>query len=183
MRLGCGCASTPRSGGCRAGWRVLVAVGELHGDLVDEAAPHVPVAVAKQEPRARVRQVELPLGARDAHVGQAALLLEVARLDRPHVWKDAVLEPDAHELLEVLEAALRLDRALSLECLGIAGLLERLREEVAPPRPALGPLAQALHHRHEAADRLDRGGGGPRARPRSRGPAPPGPPPRLCRPP
>ena len=69
-----------------------------------------------------------------------------------------VLAGHAHELLEVLEPALRLDRALRLERLGVAGLLERLGEQVAHARAALNALAQPLHHGHEAAHGLDRGG-------------------------
>ena len=185
-RLGRRGAAAPGGRRGRAGGRVLVAVGELDRDLVDEAAAQVPVAAAEQRARARVREVELALGARDAHVGEPALLLEVARLDRAHVREHAVLEPDdehdpeleplgvveghqrddalvvaqvvllgeerdlleelldrallgggvvlarhAHELLEVLEPPLRLDRALGPQRLGVAGLLERLGEQVA----------------------------------------------------
>ena len=59
-----------------------------------------------------------------------------------------------------------------LERLGVAGLLERLREQVAHAGAALGALAQPLHHRHEAAHGLDRGGGQAGHRLRARRPRP-----------
>ena len=214
-RRGSGADAPPpqRGRGRRPGRGLLVAVGELHRDLVDEAAAQVPVAPAEEHPRARVREVELALRAGDPHVGEPPLLLEVARLDRAHVREHAVLEADdeddpelealgvveghqrddalvvaqvvllgeerelleellnrallgggvvlarhAHQLLEVLEPALRLDRALRLKGLGVAALLERLGEQVADPRAALHALAQPLHHGHEAAHGLDRRG-------------------------
>src|ERR687898_982038 len=89
--LGDRCAAAP--GGRRGGpsRRLLVAVGELDRDLVDEAAAQVPVPPAEEHAGPRVREVELALRACDSHVGEPPLLLEVARLDRPHVREDAVL--------------------------------------------------------------------------------------------
>ena len=67
-------------------------------------------------------------------LGEQRELLEEL-LDRALLGGGVVLARHAHELLEVLEPALRLDRALGLERLGVAGLLERLREQVADPAP------------------------------------------------
>ena len=88
-------------------------------------------------------------------LGEERELLEEL-LDGALLGGRVVLARHAHELLEVLEPALRLDRALGLERLGVAGLLERLGQQVAHAGAALGALAQALHHRHEAPHRLDR---------------------------
>ena len=55
-----------------------------------------------------------------------------------------VLARDLDELLEVLDAALRLDRALGLERVEVARLAQHLLEQVADRRAGLGALAQAL---------------------------------------
>ena len=78
-----GAGRAPGGGRLAADGTLLLAVGQVGRDLVDEAAAQVPVAVAEQGAGARVGEVELALGARDAHVGQPSLLLQVARLDRP----------------------------------------------------------------------------------------------------
>src|SRR5215218_267453 len=208
--------AAPRGRRVRSGGRLFVAIRELHGDLVDEAAPHVPVPPAEKAARARIRQIQLPLRTSDADVAEPPLLLEIARLDRPDVREDTVLQPDdehgseleplgvvqrhqgqkallvaqgvllreqrdllqelldrallgggvvlprnPHELFEVLEPTLRLDRALGAQRLGVAGLVERLLEQVAHAGSPFGALAQALHHRHEASNRLDRRRGQP----------------------
>ena len=86
--------------------------------------------------------------------------------DGSSAWR-VVLARDADELLEVLEPALGLDRPLGLQRVGVAGLGERLLEQVADRRGAVGALAQALHHRHEAVHRLDRGRARARGCPRA----------------
>src|SRR6185312_9642626 len=68
---------------------LLLAVGELDRDLVEEARRQVPVAAAEQRPGAGEAQVELALGARDADVAEPPLLLEVARLHRAAVREHA----------------------------------------------------------------------------------------------
>src|SRR5919108_4685665 len=189
----------PCGGRVRAGGRLLVTVGELHRDLVDEAAAHVPVAPAEEAARARVGEVQLALGPGDPDVAEPPLLLDVARLDRTDVREDPVLETDdehrpelepfgvvrrhereqtllvaqgvllgeerdllqelldralvgggvvlprhSHELLEVLEPSLCLDRALGTKALRIRRLVERLLQQVADPRAGLGALPQSL---------------------------------------
>src|ERR687898_1662322 len=64
------------------------------------------------------------------------------------------LARDADELLEVLDPPLRLDRPLGLERVDVAGLAQGLLEQLAD-RCLLRPLPQALHRRHEPAERLD----------------------------
>src|SRR5204862_7024474 len=80
-----------------------LAVGELVGDLLEKAARHVPVAPPEQRALPRVGHVELALRARDPHVAEPPLLVEVARLDRAHVREDALLAAD-HEDDRELEA-------------------------------------------------------------------------------
>ena len=181
-----------------------------------------------QHPPPRVGEPEPLAGPGDADVGEPALLLEVALLDRPRVREDAllaadhehrlVLEPlrvveahqrrqalllldvvllgdqpdlgeellqrgrvlvalegavgvelagDADQLLEVLDPALGLDRALRLERLDVAADPQHGFEDL---RHRLGPLDLLPQHRHrvrEPVDRLERGG----CRGRGRSPA------------
>ena len=143
----------------RAGGRVLVAVGELHRDLVDEAAAHVPVARAEEEPRARVGQVELPLRARDADVREPALLLEVPRLDRAHVGEDAVLEPDDEDdpELEPLGVVERHQRDDALVVAQVVLLREEreLLEELLDRPAVLGGRVVLAGHAHELLEVLE----------------------------
>ena len=71
------------------------------------------------------------------------------------------LAADADELLEVLDAALRLDRPLGSQRVHVAGLGEHLLDQVADLGARVDALAQPLHRRHEAVDRLVRGGAEP----------------------
>ena len=65
------------------------------------------------------------------------------------------------QLLEVLHAPLGLERALGLERVEVAGVVEDRLEELGDG-VALGPLAQAGHDGREARDGLDRRGAKPR---------------------
>ena len=64
------------------------------------------------------------------------------------------LARDADQLLEVLDPALGLDRALGLERLDVAGLVQDRLEQLGHRAAALGALAQGGHRLGEAADRL-----------------------------
>ena len=164
-RLGRGCAAAPggRGGGpCR---RLLVAVGELDRDLVDEAAAQVPVAPAEEHARAGVREVELALRAGDPHVGEPALLLEVARLDRAHVREHAVLEPDDEddrelEPLRVVEGHQRDDALLVAQVVLLREERELLEELLDRRRPRRWRRTRAPRPR---APRGSRAGPGPRS--------------------
>ena len=78
---------------------------------------------------------------------------------------DVELAGDAHELLQVLHAPFGLERALGLERVEVARVVEDRLEELGD-RVALGPLAQAGHDGGEARDGLDRRGAQARARTR-----------------
>src|SRR4051794_2257525 len=69
---------------------------------------------------------------------------------------------DLDELLEVLDAPLRLDRPLGLERVDVARLAEDRLEEVADRHALLRPLAQAGHRLHEPSERPLRRGAQPR---------------------
>src|SRR5947209_11399398 len=174
--LPCGLRGAPRSAAGRDAHPGLgLVVGQLRGDLVDEAAAQAVHARTEDVAGARITEVEVALGAGDADVAEPALLLEPALVQRPRVWEDALLAPDDEhdrelqplrvvqrherheallvaqcvgvgeqrdlleeavergvldagvvlarhldELLEVLQPPLRLDRALVLQCLGVA---------------------------------------------------------------
>jgi hypothetical protein len=62
------------------------------------------------------------------------------------------------ERAEVLQAPLGLDRALGLERVDVAGLVEHRLEQVADRDPVGQALAQLVHRGHEARERLDRRG-------------------------
>ena len=87
-------------------------------------------------------------------LGEEGDLLEEL-LDGGLVRVPVVLARHAHELLQVLEPPLGLDRALGLERRQVTGVLERLLKQVAH-RGLVGAVAQALHRVHEATHRLDR---------------------------
>ena len=78
------------------------------------------------------------------------------RASRPRVRWRRTRAPTLHELLEVLDPALRLDRPLGLERLEVAGLVQHLLEQLADGRAAVRALLQPLHRRHEAVERLAR---------------------------
>ena len=74
------------------------------------------------------------------------------------------LAPDLHELLEVLDPALRLDRPFCLERLDVARLREHRLEQIAPTAARSSCSTRrrsSLHRVHEAPQRLDRGGAEP----------------------
>jgi hypothetical protein len=62
------------------------------------------------------------------------------------------LARDLDELLEVLDAPLRLDRPLGLERVEVAGLVQHGVEQIADRHLLLGALAQEGHRRHEALE-------------------------------
>src|SRR3954451_9598311 len=62
------------------------------------------------------------------------------------------LARDLDQLLEVLDASLSLDRALGLECVQVAGLVQDRVEQVADRDLLLGALAQEGHGGHEALE-------------------------------
>ena len=66
------------------------------------------------------------------------------------------LARDLDQLLEVLDAPLRLDRALGLERVEVAGLVQDRVEQVADRDLLLGALAQEGHRGHEALEGPDR---------------------------
>src|SRR6185436_11147796 len=66
-----------------------------------------------------------------------------------------VLARDADKLLEVLGSPLRLDRALGLECLQVAALLEHALEELGHRELERAGHGR-LHERAELVDRLER---------------------------
>ena len=73
------------------------------------------------------------------------------------------LARDLDELGEVLLAALGLDRALGLQRVDVARVVQQRLEQVADRHALLDALAQPLHRVHEAPQRLDRGGAEARA--------------------
>ena len=75
---------------------------ERLGDLEQEATRHREAGAPPGGPLRGVRQVEALAGSRQAHVGEAALLLHLARIvERPCVREDALLEAADEDDLEL----------------------------------------------------------------------------------
>src|SRR5919106_1804307 len=114
----------------------LLALDLVSRELVEEAARQPVVACAPERARRCVREHEPLLRASEAHVCQAALLLEPLLLEGARVREDALLHPheeDGAELepLRVVEGHERHEAALLLQLVLVRverDLLEELRE-------------------------------------------------------
>ena len=115
-----GRARAPRScTGCRSR-AVVVAVGQLGRDLVEEAAAQAEALGAEQRAPPRVGQRQRAHRARDADVAEPPLLLERALVERARVREDALLAADDEddrvlEALRVVERHQR-DQAAVVAC-------------------------------------------------------------------
>ena len=104
------------------------AVQELVGDLDEEAAGDRERGPAPGRTARRVREVETLAGARQAHVGEAPLLLHLARIvEGPRMREDALLEPADEDDVE-LEALGRVQRD-ERDLVGVAGVGVLVRHE------------------------------------------------------
>src|SRR5919109_2710297 len=78
----------------RPGSRPQTLALDLVGKLVEKARGQVVVAASVQRAAGRVRQRQVLLRTRHAHVAEAPLLLELLLLERARVREDALLHPD-----------------------------------------------------------------------------------------
>ena len=94
------------------GRRPTLPLDEVGRDLVEEARREVVLRRAPEGARPRVHQVQPVHGARDAHVGQAPLLLHVLLVERALVREDALLHAgdEHHRELEALGVVQRHQR-------------------------------------------------------------------------
>src|ERR1019366_2625031 len=146
----------------------------LQGAFVDRARVREDPLLAARDEHDRILEA---LGVMQSHQRDQTLLLasgvrvgdqrdplqeDVERppvLVSPRSCRHVELAAHLHQLLEVLDPSLRLDRALGLERLDVAALGEHRLDEL-PDRHAgaVRHVAQLLHRVHEAPQRLDRGG-------------------------
>ena len=133
-------------------------LGEALGDLVEEARRDVVLRRAPQRPRARVHEVQPVHRARDAHVGEAALLLHVLLVQRALVREHALLHAgDEHhrelEALGVVQRHQREQRAGVGERVAVAVQRDLLQEAVEAG--LVGALVVLGGHADELLDVLE----------------------------
>ena len=132
---------------------------QLGGDLVEEPAGDVGAAAPVEHAAPGVGEVEVPLGAGDAHVTQPPLLLELDRVpEGAEVGEDPVLHPDQEDgrELEALGDVHGHQRDLGPVALELVGVgHQRRRLEELGQGPVLGGHADQGVDVLHPAQRLD----------------------------